>query len=322
MEPESFEKDAHVVLGVRRDPPPAETCRAYLCVMKAAHPDGKTGGAWTLGNATAAEANAAHNQLKDPDERRRYDLHLAGRRPPAAAAAAGRARRPRETGPARWKDKAGRSGADRGLRLHRGGGAGRAPVPPGDRPDRVAPIPSLVGTPHGRSCTAAWRATGAGGTSGGRILKPGVGQRMTTGQPATGRRTVPGYDGTSIHWMFINPDGTPDEDMLARVTASIVESIDPEKIVLFGSAARGEMNERSDIDLLVITKTGDGRAAAAKARAGLPRKRRGADIVVVTEDDVERNRWKPYFVIEPALREGRVLHEKNGTDSRRLADMA
>ena len=133
---------------------------------------------------------------------------------------------------------------------------------------------------------------------------------MTTGQPATGRRTVPGYDETSIHWMFINPDGTPDEDMLARVTASIVESIDPEKIVLFGSAARGEMNERSDIDLLVITKTGDRRAAAAKARAGLPRRRRGADIVVVTEDDVERNRWKPYFVIEPALREGRVLMKR------------
>ena len=130
--------------------------------------------------------------------------------------------------------------------------------------------------------------------------------------PKTGTgRSVKGYDPESCRWEFINPDGTPDEDMLRRVTAAIVEAVNPRRVILFGSAARGEMNERSDLDILVI-KDGRNSTTAGEIYRTLPVDRRGTDLVVATTSEVERNRWKPYFVIEPAMREGRVLYDEEG----------
>src|SRR6266481_6440154 len=40
--------------------------------------------------------------------------------------------------------------------------------------------------------------------------------------------------------------------ILADVIRCVVEAAQPDKIVLFGSAARGEMGPNSDLDLLVI----------------------------------------------------------------------
>jgi predicted nucleotidyltransferase len=38
------------------------------------------------------------------------------------------------------------------------------------------------------------------------------------------------------------------------ITAKIIEKHRPERIILFGSAARGEFHHDSDIDLLIIKK--------------------------------------------------------------------
>ena len=46
--------------------------------------------------------------------------------------------------------------------------------------------------------------------------------------------------------------GRPDEKVLAEIVQRVVEAAQPDKIILFGSAARGEMGPDSDIDLLVI----------------------------------------------------------------------
>ena len=50
-----------------------------------------------------------------------------------------------------------------------------------------------------------------------------------------------------------------DQATLDDVIERIVEVAEPEKIILFGSAARGDADANSDIDLLVI-KEGSGRA--------------------------------------------------------------
>ena len=49
-----------------------------------------------------------------------------------------------------------------------------------------------------------------------------------------------------------NRKGKPDPAILADIIKRVVEAADPEKIVLFGSAARGTMGPDSDLDLLVI----------------------------------------------------------------------
>ena len=46
--------------------------------------------------------------------------------------------------------------------------------------------------------------------------------------------------------------GKPDPAVLADIVERVVRASEPEKIVMFGSAARGEMGPNSDIDLLVI----------------------------------------------------------------------
>lgn len=119
------------------------------------------------------------------------------------------------------------------------------------------------------------------------------------------------YDGAAWAWRGINPDGTPDEGTLARLNSAIIEAVQPVRIILFGSAARGEMRAKSDLDVLVIVPDGQNRRRVAgtiyRAR---PRGTRPLDLVVATESDVDRHRDARWYVIASALREGRVLYER------------
>jgi HEPN domain/Nucleotidyltransferase domain len=48
--------------------------------------------------------------------------------------------------------------------------------------------------------------------------------------------------------------GHPDKTIVADIVRRVVEAAQPDKIILFGSAARGEMGPNSDIDFLVIKR--------------------------------------------------------------------
>jgi len=99
--------------------------------------------------------------------------------------------------------------------------------------------------------------------------------------------------------------------LVEQIVNHIVATADPKKIILFGSYARGEARSTSDLDLLVI------------ADSALPRHRRSAplygalskillpmDIVVFTPEEVQEwSRVRQAFVTT-AVREGRVLYEK------------
>src|SRR5207244_8798462 len=99
---------------------------------------------------------------------------------------------------------------------------------------------------------------------------------------------------------------TVPESTLSEIVRRVVEVAAPEKIILFGSAARGEMTPNSDVDLLVVTRGPVHRGHLTEA---IYQHLRGfgeaVDVVVVTPDDVERYRDSHALVIKPALREGR-----------------
>lgn len=104
-------------------------------------------------------------------------------------------------------------------------------------------------------------------------------------------------------------DGADDAAVLAEIVRRIVAVAAPERIVLFGSAARGEMGPDSDYDLLVI-KAGDfhrGRLTD-DIYMNLFGVGGAVDVVVVKPEDIERYRETPAMVIKPALREGRELY--------------
>ena len=83
----------------------------------------------------------------------------------------------------------------------------------------------------------------------------------------------------------------------------------PERIVLFGSAARGNMGPNSDVDLLVIKS---GRFDRGRLVEKIYMQMHGADeavdVIIVTPEEVERYRDTPWLVIAPALKEGKVVY--------------
>lgn len=104
---------------------------------------------------------------------------------------------------------------------------------------------------------------------------------------------------------------TPDPSYLQALVDSIVETADPERIILFGSAAREQMQDDSDIDLLVVKDRCHRIHTAGRIYAKLPQKNTAVDIVIVWPEELVTNRNAPWGVIPPALREGRTLYAKN-----------
>ena len=105
------------------------------------------------------------------------------------------------------------------------------------------------------------------------------------------------------------------DDLLDRMVRAIVDEVDPEQVILFGSRGRGDHRADSDIDLVVIETEPFGpgrnrhdemiRLYGAVARFPAP-----ADVLVYSRDDVEYWRDSLNHVLARALREGRVLYER------------
>ena len=103
--------------------------------------------------------------------------------------------------------------------------------------------------------------------------------------------------------------GKPDPAILALIERQVVEAAKPEKIVLFGSAARGTMGPDSDIDLLVIKKGKINHDRVAQVIYQHLTGEAAVDVVVASAEEVERYRDAYCMVICPAMREGKVIYE-------------
>jgi len=98
------------------------------------------------------------------------------------------------------------------------------------------------------------------------------------------------------------------QETLHEIIRRIVEVAQPEKIILFGSAARGEMGPHSDVDLLVIKSGAHRLELTGEIYKHMHGVGEAVDIIVVTPEDVERYRDSHALVIAPALREGKVVY--------------
>ena len=101
-----------------------------------------------------------------------------------------------------------------------------------------------------------------------------------------------------------------DDVLLAEVVRRILSVESPKKIVLFGSHARGDAHEGSDLDLLVIEDSRELRSRrAARYYVALNGLFPETDIVVWSPSEVSEWASVPDHFISTALREGRTLHE-------------
>jgi predicted nucleotidyltransferase len=101
-------------------------------------------------------------------------------------------------------------------------------------------------------------------------------------------------------------------EQIDRMVKRIVRKFHPEKIILFGSQARGDAGPDSDVDLLVVMPV-EGSIAELRLniQAALHSIPVPVDIIVTTPEDFA---WRKDFVgtIEwPATREGKVLYARS-----------
>ena len=98
--------------------------------------------------------------------------------------------------------------------------------------------------------------------------------------------------------------------ILNEIIRRVVFVAKPERIIMFGSAARGDMGTHSDIDLLVIKKgLSNSREITGQIYLNLYGIDHAVDIIVVSPEQVEQYRNSPYLVISPALKDGVVIYD-------------
>jgi len=96
-----------------------------------------------------------------------------------------------------------------------------------------------------------------------------------------------------------------------EIVRRLAEGFSPERIILFGSHARGTGTPDSDIDLLVIKKVkGSRRKLAVEMDRALIGVNAPVDLIVLTPEEVARQRDQVGTVVRPAMREGKVVYEK------------
>ena len=103
--------------------------------------------------------------------------------------------------------------------------------------------------------------------------------------------------------------------LLSAMVRAIVAEVDPEQVILFGSRARGDAREDSDIDLIVVEADPfdggrDRHAEEVRLYRALADFDVCEDILVYSRDEVAYWRDSLNHVLARALREGEVLYER------------
>lgn len=100
------------------------------------------------------------------------------------------------------------------------------------------------------------------------------------------------------------------KELLDQYVKKLVDSVDPDAIVLFGSYARNQAAPESDVDLLIIYSGDKLREAQRKTYTALAGRSVAVDIIVRSALDLQaRLEWPDPFV-KNIFREGKVLYAK------------
>ena len=107
----------------------------------------------------------------------------------------------------------------------------------------------------------------------------------------------------------VRTSATISEKQIRRIVNRIVRQFHPERVILFGSHARGQAGPDSDVDLLIVMPVdGQKREKQVQIRVALHDIRIPKDIIVTTPDDFEWRKEIPGTIEYPAVKEGKVLY--------------
>ena len=101
------------------------------------------------------------------------------------------------------------------------------------------------------------------------------------------------------------------EQELNRMMEILVREYEPEKIIVFGSAAQGEFHAWSDLDLVVVKKTSKPLLERIEEVLRLVRPRVGLDLLVYTPEEMEALvDERRAFVLDEIIYKGAVAYER------------
>jgi uncharacterized protein len=101
------------------------------------------------------------------------------------------------------------------------------------------------------------------------------------------------------------------ESILEEATQRLVSRFHPDKIILFGSQARGTAHPRSDVDLLVVCQfEGKRRGLMVEMDRELRYLEMASDISILTPKEYDLDRQLVGSLARPASLEGRILYER------------
>ena len=106
------------------------------------------------------------------------------------------------------------------------------------------------------------------------------------------------------------------DKLLEEMTQAIVQEVDPERIILFGSCGRGNAEPGSDVDLIVVQRepfdaSRNRRRETARIRRALWPFRVPTDILVYSVSEMAKWRNSLNHVLACGLREGRLLYARS-----------
>ena len=108
---------------------------------------------------------------------------------------------------------------------------------------------------------------------------------------------------------MISKNTVIDKKLIRSISKKIVENFNPEKIILFGSSAKGTLTKDSDIDLLVIM---DSKQRPAKRSIEVSKVCRpkfiSMDVLVRTPEEIKNRLQIGDYFIKEILEKGKVLY--------------
>lgn len=102
------------------------------------------------------------------------------------------------------------------------------------------------------------------------------------------------------------------DEVTDKIKERLVRGFQPDRIMLFGSQARGTADRRSDVDILVVCSfEGERRNLMLEMDRALGGLDYAFDVLILTPEEFQRDSLIPGTVGRYANKEGKVLYERN-----------
>ena len=101
------------------------------------------------------------------------------------------------------------------------------------------------------------------------------------------------------------------EEELARWLPLLIEHERPVKIIVFGSYSAGQIQEWSDLDLVIVKETEDRFLDRSRQVLLLLKPKVGLDVLVYTPEEFEQLSRERAFVRDEIVHKGQVIYERD-----------